>query len=113
MSQRHVRAAQLILPLPWRDWSPLDSRSFVLLYIASNPQSTMRQMSRAVGLSESHIAKVIHGLREAGALEATRSGQRNTHSVNRSAPLRHPIRGHDTFGELHDLLLAESPPAEK
>jgi hypothetical protein len=91
----------------------LDSRSFVLLYVASNPQSTMRQMSQAVGLSESHIAKIIHGLREAGALEATRSGRRNTYAVNRSAPVRHPMLDHVTFGELHDLLLAESPPAEK
>jgi hypothetical protein len=91
----------------------LDSGSLVLLYIASNPQSTMRQMSRVVGLSEGHIAKIIHGLREAGALEATRSGRRNTYSVNRSAAVRHPMLGHVTLGLLHDLVLAESPRAPK
>jgi hypothetical protein len=66
-------------------------------------------MSRAVGLREGHIAKIIHGLREASALEATRSGRRNTYSVNRSAPLHHPMLGHVALGELLDLL-AESPP---
>jgi hypothetical protein len=117
MSRPHVRAAELIhkgrvLPLPLRDWPLLDSRSTLFLYIASNPQSTMRQMSRAVGLTESHIAKIIHELREAGSLEATRSGRRNTYSVNRSAPLHLPMLGHVTLDELHDLL-AESLPGKE
>jgi hypothetical protein len=105
------------LPLPWGSWSLLDTQGVVAAYIVFFPGATMREVSRAVGLAEGSVTKMVRDLTMSGTLNSTRSGKRKSYSVNRSAPFPHPVRAHLTLGDVQDLLVgareADAPSATR
>ncbi len=87
-----------------KNWNLMATHGIVLFYIAANPDSTMRQMSEALSLTERRIAQVVRDLADAELLNVRRNGRRNSYSVNPEAGFRHPTLSHITLGKFVDVL---------
>lgn len=87
-----------------KGWNLMATHGIVLFYIAANPDSTMRQMSEALSLTERRIAQVVRDLAEEDFLTVTRSGRRNSYTVNPEAQFRHPTLSHITLGRFVEML---------
>ncbi len=87
-----------------KNWNLMATHGIVLFYIAANPESTMRQMSEALSLTERRIAQVVRDLAEAELLTVVRNGRRNSYSVNPHAGFRHPTLSHITLGKFVEVL---------
>lgn len=74
-----------------KEWSLFTSHGVVLLHLVAAPDSTLRSLSDATGLTERHVARVVKDLAEAGVVEVERLGRRNSYTVNGDARLRHPV----------------------
>jgi DNA-binding MarR family transcriptional regulator len=85
-------------------WLFLTNHMHVLASIARAPDATIRQTATRVGISERAAAQIIKDLEEGGYLTRTRLGRRNRYLLHRDLPLRHPMHGHRTVGELLDFL---------
>jgi DNA-binding IscR family transcriptional regulator len=83
-----------------KNWNLMATHGILLFYIAANPDSTMRQMSESLSLTERRIAQVVRDLAEAGYLTVTRTGRRNSYAVNPEAPFRHPTLSHVKLGRV-------------
>ncbi len=78
----------------------LTNYSHVLLLIAANPEMRMREIATVVGITERAVQRIIDELSAAGYLLVTKDGRRNRYQVILEKPLRHPVEGHCTIGEL-------------
>jgi DNA-binding MarR family transcriptional regulator len=87
-----------------KNWNLMATHGIVLFYIAANPDSTMRQMSEALSLTERRIAQVVRDLSEAELLYVIRNGRRNSYTVNPNAGFRHPTLSHITLGKFVEVL---------
>ncbi len=87
-----------------KNWNLMATHGIVLFYIAANPDSTMRQMSEALSLTERRIAQVVRELADAELLNVKRNGRRNSYSVNPDAGFRHPTLSHITLGKFVEVL---------
>jgi hypothetical protein len=85
-------------------WLFLTNHMHVLASISRAPDATIRQTATTVGISERAAAQIIKDLEEGGYLTRTRIGRRNQYLIHRDLPLRHPMHGHRTIGELLDCL---------
>jgi len=72
-------------------WTLLSNHGAALLHVAENPDTTVRQLADAIGVTERAAARILHNLREEGYIEATRVGRRNTYRLETSLPLRHRV----------------------
>lgn len=78
----------------------LTNHSHVLLLIAANPEMRMREIAASVGITERAVQRIIDELSASGYLQVTKDGRRNRYQVMTEKPLRHPVEGHCTIGEL-------------
>jgi hypothetical protein len=81
-----------------KNWNLMATHGIVLFYIAANPDSTMRQMSEALSLTERRIAQVVRDLADAELIWVKRNGRRNSYIVNGEARFQHPTLSHITLG---------------
>ncbi len=76
------------------EWTIFSSHGIVLLYIAAQPDATLRVLSDSLGLTERQISRILKDLISAGMVEVERVGRRNVYQVNTAACLRHPEYAH-------------------
>jgi hypothetical protein len=91
-------------------WRFLTNHAHVLERVAGDPTMRLRDIAGSVGITERAAASIVNDLVEAGYLTRTRIGRRNTYEVHDELPLRHPLHGHHTVGELIRFL--EAPVTE-
>ncbi len=72
------------------DWSLLSPQGHVLFYIALCPDSTTKDIARAIGRKERQIWRIIQSLKEGGMLHLRKNGRRHHFTINFDAPLLHP-----------------------
>ena len=72
----------------------MSAHGIVLFFLASKPDSTMREMSEALGLTERRIAQVVRDLSDSELIVVTKEGRRNSYSVNVNGYFRHPTLSH-------------------
>ena len=82
------------------NWTFLSNYAHVLLCIAENPESRLRDISTRVGITERSVQRIINHLKEAGILVAVREGRRNHYLINVDHQLRHPIESHRSIAAL-------------
>ncbi len=92
-------------------WSLLSTHGSVLFYIASNPESTHREIARALNVTEKRVADVIRHLADAGFIGVHRAGRRNWYTLNRSAHFRSPPLAHVSVDEVVRILGTEEEAA--
>jgi DNA-binding MarR family transcriptional regulator len=81
-------------------WTFLSNHAHVLICLAREPTRRLRDVAEAVGITERAVQKIVADLEQAGVLTRQREGRRNRYSVNRSAPMRHPVEGGKTVSDL-------------
>lgn len=86
-------------------WTFLSNYAHVLVCIARDPDSTLREIASQVGVTERAVHRIITELEAAGALTREREGRRNHYSINFSTPMRHPLEDDKTIGDLLSALL--------
>lgn len=79
-------------------WQFFTNHMHVLSFIAREPDARLREIARAVGITERATHRIISELEEEGYLSRRRVGSRNRYEIDSEAGLRHP---------LHDELKSE------
>jgi DNA-binding Lrp family transcriptional regulator len=85
---------------PLRQWTFLSNHGHVLVCLAANPNSRMRDVALSVGITERAVQKIVDDLEEAGVISRARAGRCNVYRLNVDAPLRHPLESHRSVGSL-------------
>ena len=100
-TQAPASAPQTPQPLQQKaTWTFLTNHSHVLLLIARDPETRMRDLAERVGITERAVQRIIDELREGGYLAITRQGRRNVYAVSSKPHLRHPVEAARTVGDL-------------
>jgi hypothetical protein len=85
-------------------WTFLTNHAHVLLCVASDPGIRHRDLALRVGITERAAQRIVADLIEAGYLERTREGRRNSYKLHPELPLRHPLDREHIIGEVLTLL---------
>lgn len=81
-------------------WTFLTNHAHVLICIAQNPSSRMRDLAASVGITERAVHRIVAELKEAGYLMYDRDGRRNRYTVHGDLHMRHSVEGHCLVSEL-------------
>lgn len=92
-------------PIPRRQWTFLSNHAHVLVCLATDPDSRLRDVAASVGITERAVQKIVGDLEDAGVIERVRAGRRNSYRLRPSVPLRHPLEAHQTVGALLSVML--------
>lgn len=95
---------------PARSWTFLTNHAHVLLAIARDPDTRLRDVAQQVGVTERAAQAIVADLEAAGYLRHTKVGRRNRYTINPAGSFRHPAEAHRTIG---DLLALFAPPADR
>ena len=85
-------------------WRFVTNHTQVLLCIAENRESRLRDIATEVGITERAAQRIVADLVEAGYVTRHRSGRRNHYTINRGLEMRHPAQLGFDIGPLLDLL---------
>jgi predicted ArsR family transcriptional regulator len=103
-----------------RRWGFLTTHALIVIYVTEHPQSTVREIAHAVGVTERATYSALQDLRAAGIIDRHKEGRRNRHETNfdRLAGFRRagtaPGLVPDLFvSHLLDALLALQPKAKQ
>lgn len=92
-----------------RRWSLLTAHAHVLLCIARNPDTRVREIAEAVGISERGAHQIVADLVGAGYVRRARIGRRNRYAIEEKTSIKHgPVR-HRRVGSIVALLGPEPP----
>ena len=72
-----------------RTWGFLTNHAHVLIQIARDPHSTVREISQATGITERAAHAVLQDLRNAGIVRTERNGRQNINRVDPAALANH------------------------
>jgi len=73
-----------------RAWGFLTNHAHVLIQIARNPCSTVREIALSTGITERATHSLLKDLRDAGIILVQRNGRQNVYQVNAVALAAHP-----------------------
>lgn len=65
-----------------RTWGFLTNHAHVLVQVARDPRSTIREIALAAGITERAVHAVLSDLRQDGIVSATREGRRNVYRID-------------------------------
>lgn len=82
-------------------WTFLTNHAQVLLAVAHNPDTRLRDIAERVGVTERAAQRILTDLVEAGYIDRQRQGRRNHYRINPNAHMRHPAQ---EGIEIHGLL---------
>ncbi|MBC7462729.1 MAG: MarR family transcriptional regulator [Actinobacteria bacterium] len=73
-----------------RDWTFLSNHGHVLVHLNRYPDSRIRDISDAVGITERSAQAILADLVEAGYVTISKVGRRNSYKLNAGLKFRHP-----------------------
>jgi DNA-binding IclR family transcriptional regulator len=91
-------------------WTFLTNHAQVLLCLAETPDIRLRDVAERVGITERATQRILADLVEAGYVETTRVGRRNTYTVDREHAMRHTAQFGYEIGTLLKALTEHSRP---
>src|SRR5689334_16054211 len=74
------------------NWTLLTGHGRVLVEIARNPGSRIRDLSAGAGITERTAQAIVADLEQAGYITRTRTGRRTRYSLNPDSSFRHPAQ---------------------
>jgi DNA-binding Lrp family transcriptional regulator len=86
-------------------WTFLSNYAHVLVCLAEDPSTRLRDVASRVGITERAVQRIIGQLEDGGVLERVRDGRRNHYRIDMDRPLRHPLESHKTVGSLIAMVL--------
>jgi predicted transcriptional regulator len=87
-----------------KKWNFITNHGLVLLYASKNPQSTMRDMATALGVTERSIQRVLKDLEAEGYITWQGTGKGNIYQINHTRELKHELTRDFVVGDLLKLL---------
>ncbi len=93
-----------------KNWSFLTSHAKVLLFLAKDRNSRIRDIAGALNITERTAHSIISDLTHAGYVAKEKSGRRNVYHIHAQQPL-HDSNGELAVGELLSLF-GDNEPAE-
>ncbi|MEN9608753.1 MAG: hypothetical protein RLZZ06_684 [Actinomycetota bacterium] len=81
-------------------WTFLSNHGHVVVQLAKNPDITLAELARVIGVTERHISSVLNDLKEAGYIEVIKEGRKNSYRVLVEMPLRHTAESHKTLQDV-------------
>jgi DNA-binding Lrp family transcriptional regulator len=87
-------------------WGFLTNHAVVIIRVYEHPQSTLREIANAVGITERAALSILRQLEEEELIRRAREGRRNRYTVNVAAALSVPTQGPYTIQEIVRLLAA-------
>jgi hypothetical protein len=85
------------------EWTFLTNHGHVLLALARDPQSRLRDVAALVGITERAVQAIVADLEAEGYLTRIRVGRRNVYRLHPQRRFRHPAEARHRIGELLDL----------
>ena len=82
------------------NWTFLTNHAYVLTCLAAQPDLRLRDVAEQIGITERAVQRIVTDLEEAGILTRSREGRRNLYEIVWKKPLRHPMEGPGTVGDL-------------
>lgn len=89
-------------------WTFLSNHTHVLVCLAAEPNQTVREIARKVGITERAVLRIVGELEQGGVLSRERAGRRNRYAIDAEVPLRHPLEAHCRIGDLLKLVTPEA-----
>jgi Mn-dependent DtxR family transcriptional regulator len=86
-------------------WTFLSNHAHVLVCLARDPHTRLRDVAERVGITERAVFKIVTELEGAGVIQRIREGRRNRYEIDPSQQLRHPVEQLRTVGSLLSMLL--------
>ena len=86
----------------------LTNHGAVLLCIAEDPKVRMRDIAATIDITERAAQRIVADLIDAGYIERTRTGRRNTYTVRTDLPIALPARRDVDLQSLLTVLLPGS-----
>ncbi|HSQ69980.1 MAG TPA: winged helix-turn-helix domain-containing protein [Steroidobacteraceae bacterium] len=90
-----------------RHWTFLSNHGHVLVCLAREPDSRLRDVASRVGITERAVQKILGDLEAAGIVHRERRGRRNRYRLDAGQPLRHPLEAHCSVGSLLEMVLSD------
>ncbi|MDX3716441.1 MarR family transcriptional regulator [Streptomyces europaeiscabiei] len=84
-------------------WGFLTNHARVLLVIARDPASRLRDIAAACHITERTALSIVTDLEQAGHLRREREGRRTRYILRREGNLRHPAEAHVPVRDLLKL----------
>ncbi len=81
-------------------WTFLSNHGHVAVQIAKHPNIKLSELAAKVGVTERHARGIVNDLREAGYVEVSKSGRRNSYRIKAAKPLRHSAESNRKLGDL-------------
>ena len=81
-------------------WTFLTNHAHVLVVLSRDPESRLRDMAEAVGITERAASRIMSDLVAEGYVVREREGRRNRYTLDAGRPLRHPIERDHAVGDL-------------
>ena len=72
------------------EWTFLSNHGHILVHLHKSPESRVRDIATAVGITERSALSILSDLEESGYINVTRIGRRNHYRVNPNKNFRHP-----------------------
>ena len=85
---------------PRTEWNFLSNHGHVLVCIAMDSDTRLRDIATRVGITERAVFGIVEDLERGGIIERLRVGRRNRYIVNVDQPLRHDLISEHTVGDL-------------
>ena len=87
-------------------WRFLTNHALVLLHVAQHPNSTLREIALAAGITERAALSILRALEEDGLISRRKEGRRNRYRVDFQAVMEYQLRGPFSVVELAEALMA-------
>jgi DNA-binding MarR family transcriptional regulator len=85
-------------------WTFLTNHTHVLICLAREPESTLRDVAMRVGITERAVQKIVSDLEDGGYLSRFKDGRSNRYKLMLRKSLRHPVENNCFLEELIDLI---------
>lgn len=82
------------------DWYFLTNHSLVLGLIFKNQNITGIELSRAIGITERAVRRIIADLHKAGYISKEKNGRCTIYRINHAIPMRHELIKETGIGDL-------------
>lgn len=95
------------------EWTLLSNHGYVLLCIADDPDTRLRDIADRVGITERAVFGIVEDLERGGIIQRVKVGRRNRYLINVDSPLRHEIEAGHSVGDLITALVLPSDALER